>query len=114
MGCGVMTCALLPAQSSFYQFDRDRSGALDRGEVQQALAAAGASGSAACLPTYATYSSVNSAEQRQGTTKHADSGVCTSCAGFNLDQPAFLATFKVGRRRCGCQEGSDEAASRAV
>ena len=30
-----------PAQSSFHQFDRDRSGALDRGEVHHALTAAG-------------------------------------------------------------------------
>jgi Ca2+-binding EF-hand superfamily protein len=45
---------LTSMQSSFHQFDRDRSGALDRGEVHHALTA----------------------------------------AGFQLDQPAFLAVFK--------------------
>ena len=35
---------LPPAQSSFHQFDRDRSGALDRGEVHHALTAAGGPG----------------------------------------------------------------------
>jgi EF hand len=36
-----LTPFLLLAQSSFHQFDRDRSGALDRGEVHHALTAAG-------------------------------------------------------------------------